>query len=237
MNISEDGRYFSAFDVWVHDDGGIPFYTDDWIWDSYRAAHPLRILIDTKKQSDIINSFLRMADQMENHWMPTFPEITGDSRRMNSNHGVTVIADAYAKGIKSFDLEKAYDACKSAIEDKTLAPWSGYKAGWLDDFYKKNGYIPALKEGEREIVPEVDRFEKRQPVAVTLGTAYDEWCLAQVADALGKEEDKAHFLQHSFNYRNLFNQDTKFFHPKDCIFHIYIIMPGNLGKHRSAYMN
>ena len=215
VNISEDGRYFSAFDGEIHEDGGIPFYTDDWIWDSYRAAHPLRVLIDTDKHSDIINSFLRMADQMENHWMPTFPEITGDSRRMNSNHGVTLIADALAKGITTFDLDKAYDACKRAIEDKTLAPWSGDPAGWIDDFYKKNGYIPALKEGEKETVAEVHRFEKRQPIAVTLGTAYDEWCLAQVAGALGKKEDKAHFLKNSFNYRNLFNKQTKFFHPKD----------------------
>lgn len=215
VNISEDGRYFSAFDGQIHDDNGVPFYTDDWIWDSYRAAHPLRLLIDTKKHTDIINSFLRMADQMENHWMPTFPEITGDSRRMNSNHGVTVIADAYAKGVNSFDMEKAYDASKRAIEEKTLAPWSAHPAGWLDDFYKQNGYIPALKEGEKETVPEVHGFEKRQPVAVTLGTAYDEWCLAQVAGALGKEQDKAHFLKHSLNYRNLFNKETSFFHPKD----------------------
>ena len=215
VNISEDGRYFSAFDGNVHEDGGIPFYTDDWIWDSYRAAHPLRVLIDTDKHSDIINSFLRMADQMENHWMPTFPEITGDSRRMNSNHGVTLIADAMVKGITTFDLDKAYDACKRAIEEKTLAPWSGDPAGWIDDFYKKNGYIPALKEGEKETVPEVHSFERRQPVAVTLGTAYDEWCLAQVAGALGKKEDEDHFLKNSFNYRNIFNKQTMFFHPKD----------------------
>ena len=215
VNISEDGRYFSAFDGQIHQDNGVPFYTDDWIWDSYRAAHPLRLLIDTKRHTDIINSFLRMAEQMDNHWMPTFPEITGDSRRMNSNHGVTVIADAYAKGVNSFDMEKAYDAGKRAIEEKTLAPWSADPAGWMDDFYKKNGYIPALKEGEEETVPEVHGFEKRQPVAVTLGTAYDEWCLAQIAGALGKNEDKVHFLKHSINYGNLFNEETKFFHPKD----------------------
>lgn len=215
VNISEDGRYFSAFDGKIHDDNGVPFYTDDWIWDTYRAAHPLRLLIDTKVHTNIINSFLRMADQMENHWMPTFPQVIGDMRSMNSNHGVALIADAYAKGVNSFDLENAYDACKRAIEEKTLAPWSDDPAGWLDDFYKKNGYIPALKEGEKETVPEVRDSEKRQPVAVTLGTSYDEWCLAQIADALGKEEDKTHFLKHSFNYRNLFNKETKFFHPKD----------------------
>ena len=79
--ISEDGRYFSAFDGTVHNDNGTSFYTDDWIWDAYRAHHPLRILVDPKKEENILHSFVEMAGQMEHHWMPTFPEITGDSRR------------------------------------------------------------------------------------------------------------------------------------------------------------
>lgn len=215
VNISEGGRYFSAFDGQIHDDGGIPFFTDDWIWDSYRAAHPLRLLIDSATHSDIINSLIRMTDQMPQAWMPTFPEITGDSRRMNSNHGVSIIADAYTKGLKTFDLEKAYNVCKKAIEEKTLAPWSGAPAGWLDDFYKKNGYIPALAIGEEETVLEVNHFEKRQPIAVTLGTAYDQWCLAQIASMLGKEDEKKKYLGYSFNYKNVYNAQTHFFHPKD----------------------
>ncbi|MCK5367699.1 MAG: GH92 family glycosyl hydrolase, partial [Cyclobacteriaceae bacterium] len=85
--LSEDGRYYSAFDGKIHEDNGRPFYTDDWIWDSYRAHHPLNALIDSKKEENIINSFVTMAEQMDNFWMPTFPEVTGDSRRMNSNHG------------------------------------------------------------------------------------------------------------------------------------------------------
>ncbi len=62
--ISEDGRYFSAFDGKVHEDAGEPFYTDDWIWATYRAAHPLRILIDQETEKDVIDSYLRMAEQM-----------------------------------------------------------------------------------------------------------------------------------------------------------------------------
>lgn len=213
--ISEDGRYFSAFDGKVHDDGGRPFYTDDWIWDSYRAHHPLRILLDPKKEEDILNSFVKMSDQMQYHWWPTFPEITGDSRRMNSNHGVASVIDAYRKGLRGFDLEKAYEACKGAITEKTLAPWSGKPAGKLDQYYKDHGYIPALKEGEKETIPEVNPFERRQPVAVTLGTSYDEWCLSQIAKELGKTEDYQKFLKCSYNYRNIFNPKTKFFHPKD----------------------
>lgn len=215
VNISEDGRYFSAFDGKIHEDNGTPFYTDDWIWDTYRATHPLRIIMTPQVERDVINSYLRMAEQMPNFWMPTFPEITGDSRRMNSNHGVATIADAQAKNLGGFNLQEAYDACKNAITEKTLAPWSAKPAGELDRFYIEKGYIPALKAGEKETIPEVHGWEKRQPIAVTLGTAYDEWCLSQIAKELGKEDESLYFAKRAYNYRNVFNEKTKFFHPKD----------------------
>ncbi len=212
--LSEDGRYYSAFDGEVHPDNGHQFYSDDWIWDTYRAAHPLRALIDPTKEEDIIESYLRMAEQMGTEWMPTFPEITGDTRRMNSNHGVAMVADALYKGL-NVDAERAYLYCCKGIEEKTLAPWSGAPASDIDRFYKEHGYIPALREGEEETDPVVTGFEKRQPVAVTLGTAYDQWCLSRIASFLGKKEDADRYLGLSYNYRNLWNPDTKFFHPKD----------------------
>lgn len=213
--ISEDRKYYSGYDHKVHDDGGIPFYVDDWIWDTYRATHPLRLIIDTKKETDILNSYIRMACQRENHWMPTFPEVQGDTHRMNGNHGVATVIDAYNKGVRNFDLNKAYVICKAAITEKTLAPWSGAKAGVLDDFFRRKGYFPALAPNEQETVSEVNSWEKRQPVAVTLGTVYDEWCLGQIAEALGKREEAAYFLKRSLDYHKIFNSKTKFFHPKD----------------------
>lgn len=215
VNVSEDGRYFSPFDGKIHNDEGKPFYNDDWIWDTYRATHPLRVLIEPQMESNMINSFVRMAEQMDNLWMPTFPEITGDSRRMNSNHAVATVLDAYVKGLRGFDINKAYEASKNAITQKTLAPWSAKKAGKLDAFYKQHGYFPALAKDEKETIPEVYSFEKRQPVAVTLGTVYDEWCLSQLAKKLGRQNDYDYFLQRSLNYREIFNPETKFFHPKD----------------------
>ncbi|MBQ7019678.1 MAG: GH92 family glycosyl hydrolase [Bacteroidales bacterium] len=212
--MSEGGRYWSAFDNSVHEDGGVPFYTDDWIWDTYRAAHPLRIIMDREVEEDILTSFLRMAEQMGNMWMPTFPETNGDSRRMNSNHTVATFADAIVKGL-DVDIPKAFEASKKALTEKTLAPWCGNKAGWIDEFFWTKGYIPALKEGERENDRNVHEFEKRQPVAVTLGTSYDCWCLSTIANAAGQTEDAGYFLDKSFNYRNLFNDETLFFHPKD----------------------
>jgi len=216
INISEDGRFFSAFDGGnVHEDGGTPFYTDDWIWDTYRAVHPLRILIEPEMEQDMINSYIRMAEHSEEGWMPTFPEITGDSHRMNGNHAVGVIWDAYCKGLRGYDLQKAYNACRSAIMESTLIPWRRAKAGVLDDFYKEKGYFPALKPGEQETVAEVNSWEKRQPVAVTTGTSYDHWCLSQIAKELNLEEDYKYFLKTSYNYRNLYNSATGFLHPKD----------------------
>ena len=215
VNISEDGRYFSPFDGKVHNDNGIPFYTDDWIWDTYRATHPLRVLTEPGMEENILCSYILMAEQSDNFWMPTFPGITGDAHAMNCNHAVASVIDAYLKGLRGFDLEKAYKACKGAITEKTLIPWSGKPAGELDRFYKARGYFPALREGERETIPEVDPFEKRQAVAVTLGTSYDEWCLARIAKVLGKTDDYNYYLKSSYNYRNLFNPETRFFHPKD----------------------
>lgn len=212
--LSEDGRYFSAYDGKVHNDEGTPFYTDDWIWDTYRAAHPLRCLITPEVEEPIIESYLRMAEQMGTKWMPTFPEITGDSRRMNSNHGVAMVADALWKGLK-VDADRAFDYCRRGIEEKTLAPWSGNKAGWIDAFYRDHGYIPALREGEKETDPNVTAFEKRQPVAVTLGTAYDEWCLSRIAAFRGDSASTAKYARLGHNYRTLFNAETSFFHPKD----------------------
>lgn len=212
--LSEDGRYFSAFDGKIHYDDGVPFYTDDWIWDTYRAAHPLRALIFPAVEENIISSYLLMAEQMGTKWMPTFPEMTGDTRRMNSNHGVAMVADALYKGLQ-VDADRAFEYCRCGIEEKTLAPWCGNPAGWIDDFYKQHGYIPALNEGEKETDPNVHGFEKRQPVAVTLGTSYDEWCLSRIAQWRGDEENRQKYLRLSYNYRNVWNAETRFFHPKD----------------------
>lgn len=212
--ISEDGRYWSAYDGKVHDDGGTPFYTDDWVWDTYRAAHPLRALIQPRKEEAVIESYLRMAEQMGTGWMPTFPEVTGDSRRMNCNHGVAIVADALWKGLK-VDSKRAFEYCRKGIEEKTLVPWSGNKGEWLDHFFWQNGYIPALQEGEKETDPNVSSFEKRQPVAVTLGTSYDLWCLSRIAEFRKDKKNAEKYLQLSHNYRHLFNPETAFFHPKD----------------------
>lgn len=215
--ISEDGQYFSAFDGKVYQDGGRDYYVDDWLWDTFRATHPLRLLIDHEVEADILNSYITMTDYRPagNNWFPNFPKITGDSHGMNSNHGVVSVIDAWRKGVRDYDLQKAFTSCRAALEEKTLIPWSGAEAGVLDDFYKEHGYFPALHKDEQETVPHVGPFERRQAVAVTLGTSYDHWCLAQIAGELGMDDQKAHYEQTGLNYRNVFNPESRFFHPKD----------------------
>ena len=215
VNISEDGKYFSAFDRQVHEDGGLPFYTDDWIWDTYRAVHPLRILIEPEKETAMLNSYIRMAEQSGNGWMPTFPEITGDSHRMNGNHAVATFRDAWVKGLGGFDLGKAYDACRRTITEKTLLPWSDCPLTELDRFYWENGWYPALDYGEKETCPQVHGYERRQAVSVSLGNSYDCWCLAGIAGELGHTADSLYFGAFAQSYRNLFNSETGFFHPRD----------------------
>lgn len=212
--ISEDGRYFSGFDGQVHEDEGTPYYTDDWLWDTYRAAHPLRILVNQTAEENILASFIRTSEQRDHRWLPTFPSVSGDGHAMNSNHAIASMADALAKGL-NVDFDKAYTAARNVVEQKTLCPWSANEAGWIDEFFWKNGYIPGQYEGEKETDPNVHDFEDRQPIAVTLGTSFDLWCLSKLAEKVGATDDAARFLEASYSYRNLFNPATCFFHPKD----------------------
>lgn len=212
-DITENGRYYSAWSGKVEEADDTVFYTDDWIWDTHLALHPLQILLNPDRQDEKINSYIRMARQ--SGWMPTFPAIYGDMHAMNGNHSVAMILDSWNKGIRGFNLEEAYNNLKKTILYETKLPWVKGNATVLDEFYDKNGYFPGLRKGETETVPQVHSFEKRQSVAVTLASCYDDWCMAQIARILGKNEDYEFFIKRSLNYRKLFNTETGFYHPKD----------------------
>lgn len=212
VNISEDGNYYSAFDGKVHNDGGIPFWTDDWVWDTYHALHPLQILLNPEQQEEKLASYIRMYEQ--SGWMPTFPCVFGDAHCMNGNHAAVMFNDAMSKGVK-FDVEKAFEGMKQTVLSETMIPWRQAPKTELDDFYHKNGWFPALQPGEKETVGIVDAFEQREAVAVTQAASYDDWCIAKMAEKLGKKDDYNYFIRRAYNYRNLFNKETGFFHPKD----------------------
>jgi predicted alpha-1,2-mannosidase len=213
VNISENGRYYSGFDNAIHNDNDTSFYNDDWMWDTYRATHPLHAMINPELEALKIQSYVRMYEQ--SGWMPSFPILFGDNPCMNGHHSAAIIADAYFKGIRNFDILKAYEGLRKNAMEATMLPWRNGPMCSLDTFYLEKGFFPALNVGETETVREVDAFEKRQAVAVTLEHSYDDWCLAQLAGALNKQDDYNYFLKRSHNYSNLFNHETSFFAPRN----------------------
>jgi predicted alpha-1,2-mannosidase len=212
INITEDGRYYSAFDHKVHEDAR-PFYVDNWLWDTFRALEPLQTLLNPDIEADKIQSYVRMYQQ--SGIMPTFALLTGPYACMNGNHSAPWFADAWFKGVRNFDLQTAYEGVRKRSLDVTLLPWSLAPKTSLDDFYSEHGYMPALRPGEKETVAQVHAFEKRQPVPVTLENSFDEWNIAQIARALKDSSDEKLFLRRAANYRNLFRADKGLMWPKD----------------------
>jgi len=212
VNITEGDEYYSNYDQQLHK-ADRDFYVDDWIWDTYLALHPLRTILEPDIEADMIQSYIMMYEQ--SGWLPTFPILWGDNPCMNGFHSTIMILDAYRKGIRNFNIEKAYEGMKKNATEATMLPWRNGPSCVLDTFYRENGWYPAIHPDEKETVQLVHSFEKRQSVAITLGHSYDDWALAQMARELGKTEDYELFMKKSQNYRNLWSPEKRFFMPKD----------------------
>lgn len=212
VNITEDSMYYSGYNKQINKDAR-PFYVDDWSWDTYLALHPLRMILHPAQEEDMLQSYVRMYEQ--SGWMPSFPVLFGDHACMNAFHSSVIFLDAYRKGLKNFDLDKAYEGIRKNSLEATLLPWRNGPKTALDDFYHTNGYFPALHPDEKETVTDVHSFEKRQAVAVTLGASFDDWAASQLANKMGKQEDFQLFGKRAMNYRNLWNEQQRFFLPKD----------------------
>ncbi len=213
VDINEGGKYYSGYDGKVHESDR-PFYVNDAIWDTYRTSHPLRTILSPEMEGDMLNSYVLMYEQSGS--MPTFPGVLGNRRAMNCYHTAISFIDGYRKGLREYDVEKAYDGIKKNLTEETLIPWrQGAPRLWIDDFYDENGFVPGLHPGQEETEPMVDDFESRQSVAVTTGMSYDAWALAELAKELGKEEDAVVFTAKAKNYENLWHPDVKLFMPKD----------------------
>lgn len=163
-------------------------YTIFSLWDTFRAAHPLYTLLEQERTNDFIRTFLRQYK--DGGELPIW-ELAGNyTGTMIGYHAIPVIADAIVKGIDDYDLEEAYEAMKhSAMLDKR-----GLKE------YKEYGYIPATEDA--------------QSVSQTLEYAYDDWCIAQIAKLLGKEDDYNYFIRRSQYYKNIFDPSTGFMRGK-----------------------
>lgn len=210
-DITEDGKYFSGYDHKVHNADGHDFYVDDGLWDTFRSEHPLQTLLDPSRQEDIARSYVRMYEQ--SGWMPSFPSVAGEQAVMIGHHAAEFLLDLYAKGYRDFDVSQAYAGLRKNATETTMLPWSRGPLTALDRTYFDKGFFPALGLGDPETVAQVTP-ERRQAVSVTLENSYDDWCVAQLAKALGKEQDAAYFAKLAHNYRNVFNPTIDFMAPK-----------------------
>ena len=184
---------------------GFTYYDDFSIWDTFRAVHPLFTIIDPHRDAEMIQSLIVKGDQ--SGFLPTFPAWNSDTAEMDGDHGVAIIGDAYLKGIRGFDIQEAYRLMrKNAFE----SPAS--EAEYLDgrgrralESYLKYGYVPL-----EDTVPGAPLPHKNEQVSRTLDYAYDDFVLAEIAEALGKTKDAAMFDKRAQNYRNVIDPVTGF---------------------------
>lgn len=216
IDITEDGRYLGV-DGKIHEAGTSRQYTDDWIWDTYRAQHPLMTILDPTAEGEKLQSLVRMAEQDDRHWIPTFPTVYGDRHAMVNRHASVIFLDAWRKGIRQFDARKAFEYSDHTEETQSLIPWYRGELTELDRFYKEHGYYPGLWPNQDEWVQGVQtNWEKRQCVSVTLGASLDAWALAAFGRELGIDEQRLKkYDWRARGYEKLWNAKTGFFHPKD----------------------
>ena len=159
------------------------------LWDTFRAEHPLLTFTAPDKVADIINSMLAYYETKD--ILPVWTLYANETNTMTGYHSIPVIAEAYIKGIKGFDINKAYEAMKTTMmqDERGL------------NHYKKFGYI------SHNLLDE--------SVTITLEYAYNDWCVAQIAKELGEEEDYTYFMNRSKAYEHLFDAETGFMRGKN----------------------
>jgi len=186
-----DGEY-RGVDSNIHVALGFQNYTVFSLWDTYRATHPLFALIQAQRDSDMIQSLLAHYDQSVDHLLPVWSLEGNETWCMIGCHAVPVIVDGFLKGVKGFDKERAYQAVKTTAMNPDYDGLSAY--GQL-------GWVPCDQENES--------------VSKTLEYAFDDYCVAQMAKALGKEDDYRYFIGRAGNFTNLYDPSIGLMRPKD----------------------
>ena len=194
-----DGRYL-GMDLKIHQGDTLkPIYTVFSLWDTFRALHPLMTIIDPDLNNDFINSLIKK--HQEGGIFPMWDLASNYTGTMIGYHAASIIADAYVKGYRDFDLQEAYKACVRAAEYDT----TGIKCPPLvlphlmpmAKYYKNTlGYIPCDRENES--------------VAKALEYAYDDWCISVLAEAVGDYENKSKYARFSEAYEFYFDPSTRF---------------------------
>jgi len=188
------GDFFIGADGKKHtQNNGRHFYSDIWaIWDTFRATHPLHHLIEPERQDDVAQSLMEnyyLADKLPMSPAPCY----GLMVEMTGHHAASVLAESYAKGRRNFDYETAYAAMKHATTRTDIG------SEGIPEEYARLGYLPAKDY-------DVGDFS----VSATMELTYDDWCTAELAKALGYEEDYKFLSARAKNYKNVFDPKTGF---------------------------
>jgi predicted alpha-1,2-mannosidase len=186
-----DGSYRGP-DGEVHTNAGFQYYSTFSLWDAFRAEHPLLTLTQPERINDFIQTMLAFYRESPDHALPMWPLASYETWCMIGYHSVPVILDAYNKGFRGFDPELAFQAMRETAMSNRFH----------QDEYQKTGYVSS------------ETGARRNGTARTLEFAYDDWCIAQMAKALGKAEDAELFTKRSQNYTNVFDPVTGFFRGK-----------------------
>jgi predicted alpha-1,2-mannosidase len=192
LNAEKKPIYFSPYDGKVHE--GV-LYTDTGYWDTFRAAHPLYNLLFPEVSAEILQGVLNAYDQ--SGWLPEWSS-PGHRDCMIGNHAFSLLADGWVKGIRSFDAQKAVAAMVHDANAEGPIPSVGRNGA---DFYNRLGYAP---------YPGI-----REAGAKTVEYAYDDFCAARLASAIGNQSAAKIFAQHAMNYTNLFDTSVGFIRGRD----------------------
>jgi len=185
-----DGSY-RGLDHNNHHAEGFKNYTTFSLWDTYRALHPLFTLVQQQRTSDMINSMLVHQQQSVHHILPVWSHYANENWCMIGYHAVPVIADAYMKGIRGFDVQKALDAC---IASSVYAPYDGIGE------YLKYGYVPSDKSSNA--------------ASKTLEYAYDDYCISRMAEKMGKPEIAEQYKKRAEAFNLIFDSGNGFMRAK-----------------------
>ncbi|WP_321309521.1 GH92 family glycosyl hydrolase [Marinifilum fragile] len=188
-NVSQDvdGMY-RGMDGKVHKAEGFTNYTVFSLWDTFRALHPLLTIIEPDRSGEFAQCLVQKSKEFGEY--PMWELASNDTRCMIGYHAVSLIADAHVKGITNFSLEDAY----TEMERTAMLDKRGLKA------YRTLGYVPSNKSS--------------QAVSKTLEYAYNDWCIAQVAKALGKTDRYSYYMNRACNYRNIYDSEVGFMRGK-----------------------
>jgi predicted alpha-1,2-mannosidase len=196
FEYGKDGKpyYYSPYDGKVHDGY---MYTDNGFWDTFRAQFPLNTVLHPKMEGQLVQALLDAQQQCG--WLPSW-SFPGETGGMLGNHSISLLADAWMKGIRSFDPKQALEAYYHEATNK--GPWGSAngRPGWKE--YYADGFVPYTKQTEGS-------------TAWTLEFAYDDFCAYQLAKATGNKYYEEVFARQMYNYKNLFDPKTRFMRAKD----------------------